>query len=282
MEAGSSAMKNIAAVENSVTEYESRKYEYDENTFTNDPYCEIQETEWGKKLIWTPPNTEYLGSELQFAETKATGIHKSDRFRILTFRSGKAWIALENENGQMRETEMPYATGFRIQPGQKYSIRCEGETKIIEGSERNPREAVEKGLFSTDAYVAVDDTKPWGCEYIFSRTHEDPISMKILHVEEDEALSLQAHEKKVESYYMSYGECDMVMENTDRELITFKLEYDKGYTTKVGQRHRHQGATRMDVFEVSTPEDKKYKTWRLADKYARGDQVDLEAERGKI
>lgn len=258
----------------SASDYENHKLEYDASTFTNDPYASLESMEWGRIVVWTPPDVSYIGKELQVEDGKEIPIVVSDRFRILTFRDGKAAIILEDQNGEMHESPMEYAVGFRIHPGQKYGIKTEGKTRIVEGSELRPNVNVERSKFTTEPFVAVDYSKPWGNEPIFSKKSEgDPIAMKILHIEQDGWLSLQAHAVKVESYYMSYGDCDMVMENTNRELTDFPLEYDKGYTTHVGQRHRHKGRTRMDVFEVSTPEDGST-TWRIEDKYARKDQTD--------
>lgn len=267
----------------SLSDYENHKHEYDSSTFTNDPYRQEEMVEWGKIVTWTPPTVNYIGKELQIDDGKNIPVNVSDRFRILTFRDGHATILLEDTDGNMQRFPMEYAVGFRIQPGQKYGIESNGFTRIIEGSEKNSNTAINREKFVGEPFVAVDHSKPWGNEPIFSKKSEsDPIAMKILHIEQDGWLSLQAHAVKVESYYMSYGECDMVMENTNRELAEFPLEYDKGYTTKVGQRHRHKGKTRMDVFEVSTPEDGST-TWRIHDKYARGDQTDevRKQERGK-
>ncbi len=267
----------------SLSDYENHKNEYDPSTFTNDPYRHEDAIEWGKIVTWTPESVNYLGKELQIDEGRSIPVNVSDRFRILTLRDGKGTIILEDANGVMQRLPMEYAVGFRIQSGQNYGIETEGKTRIIEGSEKNPSQKVESGKFTAEPFVAVDYSKPWGNEPIFSKKSEgDPIAMKILHIEQDGWLSLQAHAVKVESYYMSYGSCMMVMENQKRELVEFPLEYDKGYTTKVGQRHRHKGVSKMDVYEVSTPEDGST-TWRIHDKYARGDQTDevRRAERSK-
>lgn len=258
----------------SISDYDNHKDEYDPSTFTNDPFIEFEDTQWGKIAIWTPPSTPYIGKELQVDDGKQIPINVSDRFRILVLREGDASVLLEDSFGEIKKIPMEYAVGFRIQSGQKYGVETNEKVKIIEGSEKNPSPSVSSEKFRAEGHVAVDHSKPWGNEPIFSKKSEgDPIGMKILHIEQDGWLSLQAHSVKVESYYMSYGECDLVMENTSRELIEFPLEYDKGYTTKVGQRHRHKGKTKMDVFEVSSSEDGST-TWRLHDKYARGDQTD--------
>ena len=256
------------------SDYENHKLEYDSSTFTYEPFIRMEQMDWGEIATWTPPDVPYIGKELRVAPGKSVPINVSDRFRIITLRDGNATILLESENGEIKEVPMVYAVGFRIHPGQKYGVKTEGTVRLIEGSEKNQNINVDRMKFTVDPFVAVDASKPWGNEPIFSRKSEgDPIAMKILHIEEDGWLSLQAHAVKVESYYMSYGECDMVMENSNRELDEFPLKFDVGYTTHVGQRHRHKGKTRMDVFEVSTPEDGST-TWRIEDKYSRPDQTD--------
>ena len=264
------------------SDYELHKHEYDATSFVNDPFRQTEEMDWGTIVVWTPSELRYVGKELQIKSQKNVPVNISDRFRIVVLRDGQANILIEDTDGQMHTAKMEYASAFRIHPGQKYGFEPSEDTRIIEGSERNPNSDVDRSKFVAEAYVAVDDSKPWGNEPIFSKKG-DPIAMKILHLEQDGWLSLQAHAVKVESYYMSYGECDMVMENSNRELDEFPLKFDVGYTTKVGQRHRHKGKTRMDVFEVSTPEDGST-TWRIEDKYARGDQTDevRRQERGDI
>lgn len=267
----------------SPSDYENHKLEYDASTFTNDPFVKEEVVVRGKNVIWTPPTTSYIGKELRIDEGKQAPVVESDRFRILVFRDGKAIIHIEDSSGEIQSIPMEYGKGFRIKSGQKYGIEAIRKSRIIEGSEKNPTGAVDRSKFVAEANVAIDHSKPWGNEPIFSKKSEnDPIAMKILHIVADGWLSLQAHAVKVESYYMSYGKCVMVMENVNRELIEFPLEYNQGYTTKVGQRHRHKAVTEMDVFEVSTPEDGST-TWRIEDKYSRSDQTDetRKQERGK-
>jgi hypothetical protein len=256
------------------SDYENHKLEYDPSTFTHEPFVKVEPIEWGEIATWTPADVPYIGKELRVKEGSNVPVNVSDRFRILTLRDGAATMLLEDENGEMRELPMEYAVGFRIQPGQKYGINTESAVRLIEGCEKDPNTNIDRNKFVAEPFVAVDHSKPWGNEPIFSKKSEgDPIAMKILHINEDGWLSLQAHAVKVESYWMSYGKCDMVMENPYRDLDEFPLQYEVGYTTHVGQRHRHKGKTDMDVFEVSTPEDGST-TWRIEDKYSRPDQTD--------
>lgn len=127
----------------------------------------------------------------------------------------------------------------------------------------------DKSNFTNQPYIKRVE-KPWGYEL-----HWVPEGMpymgKILHIKAGQRLSLQIHDKKQESYWLIDGECDLILENAQGELETIHMQKGYGYTTMVGQRHRHQAVTDCDVAEVSMPEGGT--TWRLEDDYARPDET---------
>ena len=127
----------------------------------------------------------------------------------------------------------------------------------------------DKTTFTNTPYVK-KVPKPWGYEL-----HWVPQGMpymgKILHIDADKRLSLQAHDQKQETYWLLKGECNLIMENTKGELETIKMKKGVGYTTMIGQQHRHQAVTDCDIVEVSTPE--MGTTWRLEDDYARPNET---------
>ncbi len=127
----------------------------------------------------------------------------------------------------------------------------------------------DKSTFSDEPYVRKID-KPWGYEL-----HWVPEGMpymgKVLHIDGGKRLSLQIHDVKQESYWLINGECNLIIDNENGELITVNMEKGKGYTTKVGQRHRHQAVTDCDIIEVSMPESGN--TWRLEDDFSRPDET---------
>ncbi len=113
--------------------------------------------------------------------------------------------------------------------------------------------------------------KPWGYELIF--TPEDlPYTGKVMHVNAGTRQSLQIHDKKVETYYLGAGRGGVIIENAKGEMEEIEFEKGKGYTTKVGQKHRIFAITDCDVWEVSTPETGT--TYRLEDDYARPDETE--------
>jgi|SRR5579884_3802820 len=128
----------------------------------------------------------------------------------------------------------------------------------------------DKSKFTTTPYVR-KVPKPWGYEL-----HWVPDGMsymgKILHIQAGKRLSLQIHDKKQETYWLLNGECDLVMENTKGELEIIHMQKGVGYTTQIGQKHRHQAVTDCDVVEASTGEIGT--TWRLEDDYHRPDETE--------
>lgn len=124
---------------------------------------------------------------------------------------------------------------------------------------------VDKSGFDNPPFVKRVE-KPWGYELIF--TPEDlPYTGKIMHLNAGTRQSLQIHDKKVETYWLASGQGGVLIENSKGEMERVEFEKGKGYTTKIGQKHRIFGITDCDVWEVSTPEIGN--TFRLEDDYAR-------------
>lgn len=138
----------------------------------------------------------------------------------------------------------------------------------------------DKTTFSTTPYIKKVE-KPWGYEL-----HWVPEGMpymgKILHIDAGKRLSLQVHDLKQESYWLMNGECDLVLENEKGEMEVVHMQKGVGYTTHVGQKHRHQAVTDCDVVEVSMPEGGT--TLRLEDDYKRPDETpeQRKIERGEV
>lgn len=133
----------------------------------------------------------------------------------------------------------------------------------------------DKSKFSTSPYLRKID-KPWGYEL-----HWVPEGMpymgKVLHIDAGKRLSLQVHDTKQESYWLINGECNLVMDNEKGEIVTIQMVKGQGYTTMVGQRHRHHAVTDCDIIEVSMPESGN--TWRLEDDFSRPDETPQQREK---
>jgi mannose-6-phosphate isomerase len=123
--------------------------------------------------------------------------------------------------------------------------------------------------FDTESYVKRIE-KPWGYELHWVR-EGTPYIGKVLHVNAGARLSLQVHDEKQESWLLMSGRAAVIWENSNGELVETELQPGKGYSTKVGQKHRLKGITDTDIVEVSTPEAGT--TWRLEDDYARPDET---------
>ncbi|HEV7518326.1 MAG TPA: cupin [Thermoanaerobaculia bacterium] len=107
--------------------------------------------------------------------------------------------------------------------------------------------------------------KPWGYELIFA--HTDRYVGKILHVNSGQALSLQYHEVKDETLYLSDGEIELVVEE-DGKLVSTLLRSGDSYRIVPYTKHRMvAGESGCDIIEVSTPELDD--VVRLEDRYGR-------------
>lgn len=134
----------------------------------------------------------------------------------------------------------------------------------------NLLDSVDRANFDSTPF-AKKTLKPWGYEIIF--TPEDlPYTGKIIHIDAHKRLSLQLHDKKVESWYLLSGEANLIREDAKGEITEKKMEKGFGYTNLVGQRHRLIGITESDVLEVSTPEIGT--TYRLEDDYQRPSETE--------
>jgi mannose-6-phosphate isomerase len=119
--------------------------------------------------------------------------------------------------------------------------------------------------FSIDSYVKRVQ-KPWGYELHWV-PEGAPYIGKVLHINAGARLSLQVHDQKQESWFLSAGEAMVIWENNQGELVETVLQRGVGYSTQIGQKHRLKGITDCDILEVSTPEAGT--TWRLDDDFAR-------------
>jgi mannose-6-phosphate isomerase len=124
--------------------------------------------------------------------------------------------------------------------------------------------------FSNEPYVKKVE-KPWGFELHFAQDNL-PYMAKLIHIEAGRRLSLQYHDKKTETWWLTNGQAKVIWDNPEGKLIETALESGKGYTTSVGQRHRLVGITDCDVLEVSTPEIGT--TYRLEDDYKRPNETE--------
>ena len=113
--------------------------------------------------------------------------------------------------------------------------------------------------------------KPWGYELHFTPDNL-PYMGKILHINAEKRISLQVHDKKIESWYKIKGKVIMILGDEDGNLFEQEMEDGVGYTTKIGQKHRLFASRDSDILEVSTPEIGT--TYRLEDDYARTDETE--------
>lgn len=106
--------------------------------------------------------------------------------------------------------------------------------------------------------------KPWGYEIHWAKT--DRYVGKIIHVNAGHALSLQYHNEKDETIYVSSGRMLFEIEEGDRRVTR---EMRPGEAAHIQPRtiHRMTAIEDTDILEVSTPE--LHDVVRLEDRYGR-------------
>jgi len=102
--------------------------------------------------------------------------------------------------------------------------------------------------------------KPWGYELIFA--HTAAYAGKILFVRKGESLSLQYHENKEETIYVSKGKLEITFQGK-----TFMLSRGESLHIPPKAEHRMKAIEDCEIFEVSTPELDD--VVRLEDQYGR-------------
>ncbi len=119
-----------------------------------------------------------------------------------------------------------------------------------------------RSIFEPVAIERID--KPWGYELIWARTSR--YVGKILHVNRGESLSLQYHEKKEETLFLTRGLIRLTLRSGDDEKI---VEMREGQAFHIPPHliHRMEALEDSDITEVSTTELDD--VVRLEDRYGR-------------
>jgi mannose-6-phosphate isomerase-like protein (cupin superfamily) len=94
--------------------------------------------------------------------------------------------------------------------------------------------------------------KPWGHEIVWAETER--YAGKILVIETGRRLSLQYHERKLESILVMSGRLLLWLEDEDGFVRTEEVGPGEARLIPVGRRHRYEAIERVELFEVSSPE----------------------------
>ncbi len=94
--------------------------------------------------------------------------------------------------------------------------------------------------------------KPWGHELIWA--HTDRYVGKILVIEAGKRLSLQRHEIKDESIFVTSGRLRLYLEDRDGNVQVEELTAGAHRHVPTGRIHRYEAIERTELMEVSTPE----------------------------
>lgn len=106
-----------------------------------------------------------------------------------------------------------------------------------------------RGFISSPFFQKIET--PWGYELHF--TPEDvSYSGKLIHIKAGNRLPMEVHDRKQETFLLLSGACNLVCDNTSRDIQEISMDKLRGYTVAIGQRHRLTALTDSDIFEVST------------------------------
>ncbi len=107
--------------------------------------------------------------------------------------------------------------------------------------------------------------KPWGYELIFAQTER--YVGKVLSIAAGEALSLQFHHRKDETFFVAKGGMELEVQEGDQR-VRHALSAGDSYHVTPGTIHRMvAGPAGCELFEVSTPELDD--VVRIEDRYGR-------------
>lgn len=107
--------------------------------------------------------------------------------------------------------------------------------------------------------------KPWGWELIWAEA--ETYVGKLLFIRAGEALSLQYHEAKDESWLVHEGRARLELGEVGGELETMEIESGAAFRYRPGTVHRLTALEDTLVLEVSTPHSDD--VVRLEDRYGR-------------
>jgi mannose-6-phosphate isomerase-like protein (cupin superfamily) len=94
--------------------------------------------------------------------------------------------------------------------------------------------------------------KPWGWELIWAET--DRYVGKLLFIREGQALSLQYHERKDESWYVQEGRAVLELGTVGGELAEQEIHAGDTFHFTPGTVHRVRAYDDTLIVEVSTPD----------------------------
>ena len=107
--------------------------------------------------------------------------------------------------------------------------------------------------------------KPWGWELVWAEA--DQYVGKLLFIRAGEALSLQYHEVKDESWFVREGRAVLELGAVGEEAEPVEIEPGDAFRFRPGTVHRVTAVEDLLVFEVSTPQLDD--VVRLEDRYGR-------------
>lgn len=121
------------------------------------------------------------------------------------------------------------------------------------------------GMRNPFAFTPRRVEKPWGYELIWAESEQ--YVGKVLFVRAGQALSLQYHEEKDESWLVQSGRASLELGEVGGELTAYEIGTDDCFRYRPGTVHRVTAIEDTTILEVSTPQ--LTDVVRLDDRYGR-------------
>ena len=103
--------------------------------FTNTPFVKRIEKPWGYELHWVEESIPYMGKVLHIDAGKRLSLQTHDQKQESWFlMKGEAKIILDDQNGNLVETEMESGKGYSCAVGQRHRLAGITDCDIIEVS----------------------------------------------------------------------------------------------------------------------------------------------------
>jgi mannose-6-phosphate isomerase-like protein (cupin superfamily) len=94
------------------------------------------EKPWGREVIFTASDRPYTGKLLFInAGARLSLQYHEIKEETLCLLSGRAWIWLEDENGELRKQEMKPQHGYTALRGRKHRLEAIEDALVIEASD---------------------------------------------------------------------------------------------------------------------------------------------------
>ena len=113
----------------------TRHRDFDQSTFSNQPFLMRVEKPWGYELIFTPPDKPYTGKLLHINAGQRISLQFHDeKQETIMLLHGRGILLCDNARGELEEIAMEPGKGYSNVPGQRHRLIAVEDCDFIEAS----------------------------------------------------------------------------------------------------------------------------------------------------